>query len=192
MKIKTFLLPALLMLAVLPSRAQQRKISFHSINTFEIISGQSPLSTGFQSVEGFRFSSWFTGIGTGIDHYSYPTLPLFLDFRRSFGREKRAFGYGDIGYDFPWKDKPGKEIPYNNSPYHFSGGIYSDLGMAYEFRLSNKSAVLFSLGYSYKELKSKIDGTNLISFCPFGGCPFDSHQYQLSFGRLILKAGLVL
>ncbi len=185
MKKKIILIHTILLVAVFPALSQKKKIQFHSINTFELISGQSPLSTGFQSVNGFRFSSWFTGVGIGVDNYHYKTLPLFFDARKFFGTEKRAFGYGDAGYNFPLKDKPGKEISYYNSSYHFTGGIYTDLGMGYEFHLNKKSAFLFSLGYSYKKLKCKI---KTVQINPYSGSGASYNNYEFSYGRVIFES----
>lgn len=165
----------------------QKKIQFHSINSFELISGQSPVSIGFQTINGFGFSNWYFGIGIGVDKYHYKTLPLFFDARKFFGTGKRAFVYGDIGYNFPMKNKPGKEIYYYSS-YHFTGGIYTDIGIGYQFPLYKKNSLAFSLGHSYKKLVSKIGTTN----CPFIGPCFENYSnYEFSYGRIILKAGLV-
>jgi hypothetical protein len=185
---KKILLIIIILFTTAFSSFAQKKIQFHSINTFELISGQSPISTGFQSINGFRFTSWFTGVGIGVDNYNYKTLPLFFDATKFFGIEKRAFLYGDIGYNFPMKDKPGKEISYYSS-YHFTGGTYTDIGIGYQIPLHKKNNLTFSLGYSFKKLESK---TSAISnyYCPYIGCPVDYRIYQLSYGRMILKAGL--
>ncbi|MEO8819764.1 MAG: hypothetical protein ABI267_07875, partial [Ginsengibacter sp.] len=103
--------------------AQKKKIKFNSINTFNLIRGESTVSIGYQTINGFRFSNWYSGIGIGVDKYKDKTLPLFVDVRKFFGTEKKAFVYGDLGYNFSMKNKPGKEIYYYSS-YHFTGGIY--------------------------------------------------------------------
>lgn len=168
--------------------AQKNKIHFRSINQFTMVGGESHINTAFQTVNGIKFSNWFTGIGIGVDNYRYKTLPLFFDGRWFFGEEKKGFIYGDIGYNFPMKDKPGKEIPYY-STYHFTGGFYSDFGTGYQFALNKKISMLFSLGYSYKKVESKI---GVVNFCPYIiPCSMDYSKYDFSFNRMILKAGLV-
>ncbi len=169
------------------STGQKKKIHFQSVNEFAIVGGESTMNTAFQTINGIKFSNWFSGIGIGIDNYRYKTLPLFVDGRWSFGEDKRGFIYGDIGYDFPMKNKPGKEISYY-STYHFSGGLYSDLGIGYQVPLYKKSSLLFSLGYSTKELKAKVGATYECLVAP---CPVDYNVYEFSFNRMILKAGLV-
>jgi hypothetical protein len=167
--------------------AQKKKIRFQSINQFAIAGGENHVNTAFQTINGIKFSNWFSGIGIGIDNYRYKTLPLFLDGRWHFGEDKEAFIYGDIGYNFPLKDKPGKEIYYYNS-YDFSGGIYTDFGIGYLIPLNKYSSLAFTLGHSYKKLQSKIGVTTQ---CLVGPCPVDYSQYNYKFGRMILKAGLI-
>ena len=167
--------------------AQKNKIRFHSINAFGLVGGESEASTAFQSVNGIQFSNWFSGIGIGVDDYRYKTLPLFIDGRYFFGNDKNGFIYGDLGYSFPMKNKPGKEINYYDS-YHFTGGIYSDIGIGYKVPLYKKSSLLFSLGYSYKKMETNVG----VNTCPFiGPCHVDYSKYDFRFSRMVLKAGLV-
>jgi hypothetical protein len=166
--------------------AQKTKIQFHSINQFAIVSGESHVNTAFQTINGIQFSNWFSGIGIGIDNYRYNTLPLFFDGRWYFEEDKRAFIYGDIGYNFPMKNKPGKEINYYSS-YHFTGGIYTDAGIGFQVPLFKRSSLLFSLGYSSKELNTKVGSAYQCLVAP---CPVDYSVYEFSFNRMILKAGL--
>lgn len=167
--------------------AQKKNIQFHSINTAAMVGGESPLSSAFQTVNGIRFSNWFSGIGIGIDNYRYNTIPLFMDARRFFGKEKKAFIYGDFGYNFPMKNKPEKDIYYYNS-YHFSGSIYSDLGIGYQIYLNKNSCLLFSVGNSFKKLKMK---TEVVNECLIAPCPVNYTIYKFNFNRMIVKAGLV-
>lgn len=167
--------------------AQNKKVHFQSINQFAIVGGENHVNTAFQTINGIKFSNWFSGIGIGIDNYRYKTLPLFADARWHFGEDKKAFFYGDLGYNFPLKNKPGKEVYYYNT-YDFSGGIYTDLGIGFQLSLNKYSCLIFSLGHSYKKVQNKI-GIKVI--CPGFACPVDYSQYDYKFGRMILKAGLV-
>lgn len=177
----------LFLLISFSTSAQKNRIRFQSINNVGIALGQSEPDWTLQTINGIKFSNWYTGIGIGIDDYRYKTLPLFIDGRWNFGEKKEGFVYGDFGYNFPMKDKPGKEVSYYNT-YHFTGGIYTDIGIGFQSRLYKKSSLLFSLGYSYKELQTKI-GTTI---CPFiGPCYVDYSKYEFNYGRIALKAGLV-
>ena len=166
--------------------AQKNKIRFRSINTSGLVGGESKAGTAFQSVNGIQFSNWFSGIGVGVDDYRYKTLPLFMDGRWFFGDDKNGFIYGDIGYNFPMKNKPGKEVYYYDT-YEFTGSVYTDFGIGLKAKFIKKYSMLLSLGYSYKELQAKI-GMNA---CGTGPCSVDYSKYDYNFNRMILKAGLV-
>lgn len=166
--------------------AQKKEIKFNSVNTFEMISGESPLNTGFQTINGVRFLNWFSGVGIGVDEYRYKTLPLFVDVRKFFGHERKAFFYGNVGSNFPLKNKPDKEVYYTS--YHFTGGVYTDIGIGYQFYLSKSSSLVFSLGNSFKKLKIR---TNVSYECGSGPCPENYTSYSYRLNRMILKAGLI-
>lgn len=162
--------------------AQKNKIHFHSINSFGLIGGESEMSTSFQTVNGLRYSNWFSGIGIGIDYYRYRTLPLFFDERRYFGSEKKAYVYGDIGYNFPLNTKAEKEMRYNVN-YPTKGRIYTELGIGFKTKFIKKSSILFSLSNSYKQLKIRSQHT--CDLCILG------YNYKLEdYGRILIKTGI--
>src|SRR5688572_26776039 len=105
----------------LSAYAQKSKIKFNSINTFGVAAGESRPFGLLQTVNGVMYNNYFGGIGAGLDYYSYRTIPVFIDLRRSIGKLNKGFIYADLGYNFPWKEKPGKEISLYNS-YHFTAG----------------------------------------------------------------------
>ena len=169
------------------SVAQKKVAKFQSINLAGIVGGENHVNSAFQTINGIKFSDWFAGIGIGVDNYRYKTLPLFIDGRWYFGDEKKGFIYGDLGYNFPMKNKPGKEIYYYNT-YHFTGGVYTDFGIGYHVSINKYSSLAFSLGHSFKKLQNKVGVTMQ---CLVGPCPVDYSKYDYEFGRMILKAGLV-
>lgn len=166
--------------------AQKEKIKFHSINQYGIAFGESEVNSVLQTINGIKFSNSFCGIGIGVDNYRYKTLPVFIAGRRYFDEGNKAFAYADLGYSFPLKNLPGKEVYYYNS-FHFTGGIYMDAGIGYQLSLSKNSSFIFSMGYSYKKIHNNIG----IDICPFNGpCYVDYNKYDLDFGRMVLKTGL--
>jgi len=187
MKKNVILVLVILLTINFPASAQKKKIKFNSVNTFEMISGESPVSIGFQTINGVRFLNWFLGIGIGVDEYRYKTLPLFSDIRKFFGHEKKAFFYGDVGSNFPMKNRPDKEVSYYTS-YHFTGGIYTDIGIGYQFYLNKNSSLVISFGNSFKKLKMR---TNVGYECGSVPCPENRTNYSYSFNRMILKAGVI-
>lgn len=186
---KIFFLTLTIVLTIpFSASSQKQKIQFHSINTFELIGGESNSRIGFQTVDGIQFSKWFSGFGIGVDKYGFKTVPLFFDLRKYFDKKNRAFFYGDIGYNFPMKKQDEKVNPYNSN-YNFTGGSYTDLGIGYQFPFGKRSAFLISMGYSYKKLENKIGAVN---YCPFDGrCPESYTINQYGFGRIIFKSGLI-
>ncbi|MGH2564874.1 MAG: hypothetical protein ACRDE8_09760 [Ginsengibacter sp.] len=168
----------------------QKQIQFHSINSAGFLMGQSSGNALLQTVNGIRFKNFFTGVGIGIDYYRYKTLPLFFDGRKYFGKKNNGFAYADLGYDFPLKNKPGKEILYYGT-YKFNEGIYTDFGLGYKWKLIKKASFLLSAGYSYKKIFEKIGTTNPGIDCAIGiSCPVDYTTYNYGFGRIVLKAGV--
>ncbi|MEP6951505.1 MAG: hypothetical protein ABI863_19600 [Ginsengibacter sp.] len=166
--------------------AQTQKLKFHSINTAGISSGQSGAHLLLQTVNGLAYKNWFSGIGFGADYYGYNSYPLFADARRYFGKNDKGFAYADLGYNLSAKNKPGKEVYYYTS-YHFTGGIYSDIGIGYKMKLIGSSSFVISTGFSYKEISNKITAVNECFAAP---CPVDYNNYKYGNGRVVLKAGV--
>ena len=164
--------------------AQNRKFKFHSINSAGIVGGESEVKSIFQTINGIEFSKWYFGVGVGVDNYSYKTLPLFFDARRYFGKKNKGFAYVDLGYNFPLKNTPGKEVGYYNT-YNFKGGLYTDFGIGYKIKFIKKSSLLFSLGQSYKELQTQI---GIVPGCL--ECQPYLYNYKFGYGRIILKTGV--
>lgn len=170
--------------------AQKQPIKFHSINEIGITTGQSGENFLLQTINGIKFKSFFTGVGIGIDYYHYKTLPIFFDARKFFGKKNNGFIYGDMGCNFPLKNKPDKDIMYYGT-YKFSGGIYSNLGLGYKWKFIKKSSFLLSAGYSYKKIFDKIGTSSPVIDCATGiACPLDYTKYNYGFGRIVLKAGV--
>jgi hypothetical protein len=163
----------------------QNKIKFSSINTAGIAIGQSGDAGSLQTVNGIQYQKWFAGIGAGIDYYKVRTIPLFVDLRSSIAKSD-FFAFADAGYNLPYRNKPDDKVYYYNT-YHFFGGFYSELGVGYKLKLAGKSYLLFTSGYSYKELNNKVGTVNP---CLVGPCPVDYSTYRYNYGRILLKAGV--
>lgn len=164
--------------------AQKNLIKFHSINQVGVVGGESQLNSTIQTTNGIKFSNWFSGIGIGVDNYRYKTMPLFIDVRRYFDEENKAFIYGSLGYNFPFNTKPDKETEYYDT-YHFKGGIYTDIGIGFKTKFIRKSSLLFSIGHSYKQLRSRYGITPLCL-----GCQPSWYNYKWGYGRIALKTGI--
>ena len=178
----TFILFLLILFIAFHVKAQSRKIQFHSINSIGFLIGESGPDMMLQSVNGIAYRNLYSGIGLAKDDYNYNSYPIFFDQRIYFSTKNNAFAYGDLGYNFSGKNKPGKEIYYYTS-YHFSGGVFTDFGIGYKVKFIKKSSLLLSIGYSYKELNDKIE-----TIGPADGKDYSNYKY--GNGRIVLKAGV--
>jgi hypothetical protein len=164
----------------------QNKIKFSSINMTGIAIGQGGNFGLAQTVNGIRYQKWFIGIGAGIDYYKNKTIQLFIDIRSSIAKTN-LFAFADAGYNFSSKNKPDEKVLYYTT-YDFFGGFYNELGVGYKVRLAGKSHLLFTSGYSYKELNNK---TGVVNPCLVGPCPVDYSTYKYNYGRILFKTGII-
>ena len=177
----------LICLMVSVSAFAQKEIKFNSINTGGIIHGEIGVYGMLQTVNGVQYKKWFGGIGTVYDPYYYKTFPVFLDVRRYIDKQNRIPVYADAGYDFPGKNVPGNEISYYTS-FHFTGGLYTDMGIGYRIKFTKHTSFLLTGGYSYKKLHDRV----ITMSCPFFGPCYESvFNYNYGFGRLVFKAGFI-
>ena len=186
MRNKTCMLFLLVVFNASITNAQNKKVIFHSINSFGFIIGEKSDDLQIQSVNGVAYKNFFSGIGFGKDDYSYDSYPLFLDQRIYFGKRNNGFAYGNVGYNLTAKNKPGKEVYYYNS-YHFSNGVYTDFGFGHKMKLAKKTFFILSAGFSYKDINYKI---GVINPCLTAFCTVDYSNYKYGNGRVVLKAGV--
>ena len=190
MRNKSFLLFLLVVLIGLCGKAQNKKIKFRSINSVGFVVGEHSNDIMLQTVNGVTYKNFYSGIGFGIDYYNFNSYPLFFDQRVYFGKKKRGFIYGDLGYNISGNSKPGNEVYYYNG-YRFYGGVYTDIGIDYKMKFSKKSFLTLSAGFSYKEISDKVAIViPTMVPCPSTGCPVDYQTYKYGNGRVVLKAGV--
>ncbi|HYC27870.1 MAG TPA: hypothetical protein VEB42_03625 [Chitinophagaceae bacterium] len=194
---KTRSIFALLICAALPMMLHAQQVAkkakpgcgcgFSSINQVGLLEGSGGHFAQLQTINGFRYRTWFTGLGIGLDYYHYRSVPLFIDVRKDlFNKPNTPFFYGDAGIHIPWvldKQKPwAGRADYNN-------GFYYDAGLGYSFNLGKSRALLFSGGVSLKKIReTRIYDVVCITF----PCPMQTERYDFSFKRFSLKAGLRL
>ena len=186
MRNRTFMLFLLVISTGLCGKAQNKQLKFRSLNAIGFLIGEHGNDIMLQTINGVTYKNFYSGIGFGIDYYDYNSYPLFFDQRIYFGKKNKGFIYGDLGYNFTDKNKPGKEIYYYTS-YHFSGGVYTDLGFGYQVKIKRKLFFTLSAGFTYKEINDKVGTTN---FCLTPSCPVDYSNYKYGNGRVVLKAGV--
>jgi hypothetical protein len=170
-----------------PLQPKQKNTRFQSYNAFGILTGESGVSVGIQSVNGVQWKSFFIGGGLGLDFYGIGTTPLFLDIRKTFGQSKRQFFvYGDLGYQFAW---PGRNEAYDgsNEGTDMNGGLYTDIGLGYLAGIGKNDALFLTAGYTYKTLTEAIFTYPLC--LPGVPCEPGRIENAYKFNRLYFKIG---
>jgi hypothetical protein len=171
-------------------RAQElkpRKITLHSISSIGLLNGSSGAGYSVQSILGASLHRSFAGIGIGIDQYHLRSVPLFIDLRQELGGALRnVFLYGDGGYNFGWITDNQKSQLLLYNPQKFRGGLYYDIGLGYTVKFSSGDALLFTAGYTFKQLNDKVSSI----FCSQASCSTNYDTYRYHLQRIILKAGL--
>jgi hypothetical protein len=150
-----------------------------------LLEGESGGALQLKAINGVAYRYWTGGIGVGLDYYQTRTIPLFLDVRRSFGKNpKTPFLYASGGANFPWP----KQQESGNLKH--TAGLYVDAGLGYQFPLRNKSFLFFSAGYSQKAY------TLRYYYSWFSGWPVTSEpipsSYKIDYNlrRLSIQTGL--
>jgi hypothetical protein len=156
---------------------------FGSINQIGVMSGENGNNLMLQTINGFRYKTWFIGAGVGIDWYHTTTIPLFLDIRKNLlAKTNSPFLYVDGGIQA--MNSAMKEGTHISDDYKTSA--YYDVGLGYHIGLKNNNALLMSAGYSRKSLEYTQNYWNL---CPAGTCPTNKDTYKYELNRLTLKVG---
>jgi len=168
-------------------KESRQNIKLQSISNIGLLEGSNGSFFSLQTLLGVQFNKSFSGIGVGLDYYRFRSIPLFVDLRREFGKGPNAvFVYGDMGYNFDWLTDEDKQKTSFSTNADFKGGLYYDAGIGYKYAFKSSHALLFSLGYAYKQIKLN----NMVSsFCIGGTCPPETQIYNYSMPRWIVKAG---
>jgi hypothetical protein len=169
-----------------PLQPKQKNTRFHSYNAIALLTGESGVSAGIQSVNGIEWKSFFVGGGVGFDFYGIATTPVFLDLRKTFGKGKnKFFAYGDAGYNIAW---PGSSsISFNSSEQEQKGGFYGDVGLGYLVGFGKKDALILSAGYTFKSLTDNLVAYPLCT--PGVVCEPITDRNEYHFNRISIKAG---
>ena len=111
MKRKRIYLTVTCLLFLLSAKSQHitktsPEIKFQSNLQSGLLVGQkdSKSALSVNAVNGIKSSTWFGGIGVGIDYYGLKrSIPLFLDIQKDISAKSNTwFWFADAGYNFPW------------------------------------------------------------------------------------------
>lgn len=131
-----------------------RMTHFHSFNTVQILNGSTTTSFAINTVNGFQFSKFFVGIGTGFDYYYHTTVPLFLEARFDLLKRRRKLQlFADGGLSFPFSSQ-NANLEYKTGPYK-KGSLY---GIGFDYLIPvKKEAVIIGVAFSNKQVIQIVD-----------------------------------
>jgi hypothetical protein len=168
------------------SQRQKSDYKFHSINSLAFLNGESEVSAGLQSVNGFQKGNWFAGIGLGLDYYIQRSVPLFADVRYQFGNKKnKFFVYADAGANLEWAEDFRDVFIWDGSNVNseFKNGVYTDAGLGYIVTMKKGGGLVLSLGHSLKTLKE------LSAYQDWRSQEWVTDIYRYRLNRIVLKVG---
>lgn len=148
--------------------------------------GESTAKPLFQLSGGYSYGRTFAGIGGGLDEYKFTSFPVFADWRWSFGSAREAFLYGNLGYNIAGRNTDeARKNPWAIST-KYAGGLYTDIGIGYRLRFKSANSILFSAGFSQKNMRETVRNS---TWCISPPCPetVNTNSYQL--GRIIARFG---
>jgi hypothetical protein len=163
----------------------QQKLKFSSQNYAGFLEGEARTAFQIQSINGFRYKTWFTGIGAGLDYYYQRSIPVFLSFNKFLQSEKVPLYFNaDAGINFPWARNYDYVFEYRGD---FSPSLYWAGGLGYKFALKKRGeGILLNLAYSYKHLFQDVEYQYE---CLIPPCPTYKERYDYRLRRLSVKLG---
>jgi hypothetical protein len=183
MKRKWFII-AVLFPAFSYSQESSSRSSLHAIASLGVVAGESTAKPLFQLTSGFYYKKWFAGIGAGLDYYNLKSIPVFADYKICFGKKESYFLYANGGYNFPFGNKTNDQ-GFIKPIERYYGGLYVDAGLGCRIRLSSHHRLLFSAGYSRKDIFRNVEYT----FQGTNPPTEQKYNYHYMFGRIAAKLG---
>ena len=167
---------------------QNEKPTFSSINSIGFVSGSTGDNFIVQTINGIKYKKWNVGIGTGIDWYGVRSVPLVLDARRNFTHHRhQPFIYANGGFSFTWAN--GSLAPsYYSTKIDYKNTYCYETGAGYNIAFKNKTALVLSVGYSYK-LASFDQYYNVIYDIGSGNVNL-KNTYDYNYRRIAVRVGL--
>lgn len=189
----------ILIISVTQLNAQSKsKESFYLIPEVALLNGDQARSSQIQVVGGISQKNWRFGLGIGIDHYKLRSLPVFMNARNYFGRNKKGFAFLSIGSNIPWVLENQHKIWFTQQGEQkqsvFKMGLYADMGIGYDIQLGKTKNLSLSMGYSVKNISEKYEDWGFWIWPQPVPAPGSSRERvaDYTFRRLSLKAGFQL
>jgi hypothetical protein len=183
-------------IAVTVASAQKNntaKWRYSSLVQGGMVTGSSSVSYMAQTVQGVQKNNWFAGVGAGYDDYGIPGIPVVLHGQKAFTQMRaRPFVYAQTGIQFPIKKGQWDDKSWNGkSLYSLNNGFIGELGGGYIIGLgkSQKTALVFSTGYSYKFNTATYKTFYWIDFPPYDRDLYNTEKQSYHYRRIAVKVG---
>ena len=185
---KVFLL-SLLFLSIkteIPAQdSKKEKNYFSSQISAGITEAEQGTSFHIGTLNGFRYKTWFGGIGAGLDYYYFRSIPVYLSGIKYLSpRNHSFFIQADAGMNFAWVED--RMNVWNEVSHDFKPGLYWNGSLGFATGLDRKNSFSFGLGYSHKNLK-EVREIAMMCFNPPCQNTFETYKYNLK--RLTLRVG---
>lgn len=185
-------LVALLLLSCALVNAQKKTIKYNNITNIGWLNGSSQNAFTLQTINGITIDKWQLGVGVGLDNYGTKSIPVFVDVRRTFGNKQwQPLVYADAGvnYTLRWGNFAAKD--YNNEYlFDLNNTFYSELGVGLSKKISKKTSLNITAGFSYKHLsymqRAYYPYLTLYSVYPTP----QYYQFDYYYKRLALRVGI--
>lgn len=183
---KTICLISLLVLFFC-SKAQD-SLRFRAQQWIGHLEGENGSAFQFNTAAGVQLGSNYLGLGSGIDWYYFRSVPVYLTYQRTLPVAKgRFFLNADAGLNYSWKKKNSSNAWSNTISDQFFPSTYAETGIGYRtFFKNKKDALLFHIGFGYKQLK---EDKEIPVFCIMAPCPTLIEHYSYKMSRLSIKMG---
>jgi len=180
---KKWLIIAVLFPAFSFCQSSRSSANLHTILSIGVVAGESTAKPLGQFSAGLTYNRFFTGVGVGLDHYRFKSIPLFADWRMNFGKTRSVFVFANGGYNFSYGNDELEQDLWSISS-HFSGGLYFDAGFGYRLRLSSLHRLSLSAGYSQKNM---VNEASYPVPCFNPPCSEEVYRYHYNLGRITGK-----
>ena len=168
----------------------QSKIRFSSQNYITLLQGERGSFFGVQTINGLKYKTWFTGLGTGVDWYYQRSIPVFLSLNEDIPAKgsRNFFIATRVGVNCPWQ-KTGYYDEWGYKLLVVLPRLYWEAGLGYRIGIGkSKKALLLELDFSEKYSRENVQ---YISFAPLLLLPqpLENNHIDYRLRRLSLKAG---
>lgn len=171
------------------------KYTFYLIPQIALLNGDHSASGQVQLTGGIEKKGWSIGIGTAIDYYKVRTVPLFVDVRTGFGKNRLLFSYLNLGSNIAWPLESQYSYPVlyrDTRGSSFSNGVYTDLGIGYHWINGKKNrGMVMSLGYSTKTISESYYEAIYRGF-PLYIMEYHERKLGYTLNRIVIRCGIRL